>query len=862
MTEQELGRYRLSPGQQPVPGAVLRAEDTLLERSVELHLLPDAAAADPARLERVRLEVERAAEFVHPSAAGVYGLEEGGGRIFVTCEPRAGQTLDRALATAHLPPDRALEIALALCDVLASAKEEGIVHGALRPGDVVLGDDGSVTVGGFGLHELRRSLDPELGPAGGMAAPETRAGLLPDHRADVWALGRIAREMLAATDGEGGEGPAAQLGAILDRCLSDDPALRPGSAAELRSPLEEARRELLREPGPEPGEGEARAWRSFSSAGRWGLVAALVLLALLGVWAMWRGAGDEEVVAGRPAAEPGAPRVDLVDLAILPFAGGEADADAALARGFGLEVTRLLARDRLVSVVDAVSAARAVAVEPSLAPSGAMEIADREERASAARRRSAARLGVAHLLEGTFLWQRDEEMSRAEVTVRLTRAEDGEVLWQETLEAFFGEITGLQGRVAAGVRRRLGGGRGRQPTPPTSGLGAYEAYIGALGLAATATSPDPQRAAAEGFETAMILDPALLLAFTGRAGAGLALAATGAREEGLEIARRAVAAAARVDATHPEVGRVAGELHLVGDGDLGAARRALEPALERLPGDPGLLRSIAWIDRREGRWDEAIMGLTQASRRAPLDLDLVADLVQSLAWKRRFDEATREASRLASVLPGTAATGMLADLLLRQRGDTAGARDLLESMPEAARADPGWQRRMLRLEIYDGDFASALDRLSRLDLERTEAMVERAWIHHHSGDARRAADAFERARDLLDDRLEAEPVNPWLSSLLAQAYAGTGGAHLAARMGQRSVSQLPVTRDAVAGPELVERLARTYVLAGDHERALDELAFLLEIPSPVTPAVLRLDPTWRPLRQDPRFAELLERFSP
>ena len=80
-------------------------------------------------------------------------------------------------------------------------------------------------------------------------------------------------------------------------------------------------------------------------------------------------------------------------------------------------------------------------------------------------------------------------------------------------------------------------------------------------------------------------------------------------------------------------------------------------------------------------------------------------------------------------------------------------------------------------------------------------------------------------------------------------------------MGQRAVAQLPVSSDAVAGVEVVERLARTYVLVGDFERALDEIAFLLEIPSPLCPSLLRLDPAWRPLRDRPRFRELLERFA-
>ncbi len=130
------------------------------------------------------------------------------------------------------------------------------------------------------------------------------------------------------------------------------------------------------------------------------------------------------------------------------------------------------------------------------------------------------------------------------------------------------------------------------------------------------------------------------------------------------------------------------------------------------------------------------------------------------------------------------------------------------------------------------------------------------------GRRQRAAAEFGRARELLDDRLAAAPEDPRLSALLGQAYAGTGGAHLGIRMGQRAVAQLPVTGDAVAGAELVERLARIYVLAGEFEHALDELAFLLEIPSPITVAVLRLDPVWVPLRDEPGFQALLQRFGP
>jgi tetratricopeptide (TPR) repeat protein len=237
--------------------------------------------------------------------------------------------------------------------------------------------------------------------------------------------------------------------------------------------------------------------------------------------------------------------------------------------------------------------------------------------------------------------------------------------------------------------------------------------------------------------------------------------------------------------------------------------------------------------------------------------------VRTLAWKRRFDEAAEQVERLRTLLPAAVETTLLrADLLLLDGGATGPARAALEVMPEAARSDSRWQERMLRLDLYEARYESALARLPGLRRERGEELIERAWIHRHMGNRRRAAAEFERARDLLDDRLESTPGDPGLSALLGQAYAGTGGAHLGIRMGQRAVTQQPVTVDAVAGAEQVERLARIYVLAGDFEHALDELAFLLEIPSPVTVAVLRLAPVWEPLRDEAGFQALLERFGP
>ena len=851
MSGRTLGRYRLTTAAEPRAGAVVAAEDTLLDRRVDLLLLPAAAAAQPERLARIRQEVERAAAFVHPDVITVYGLEEGDGRLFVTLEPAVGRTLRDLLATGRLPVASALAVGLVLVDVLVAAQQAGVVHGGLHPGDVVLRDDGTIAVGGFGQRELRLAVAEDLGEppaAEPYRPPEAAAERLPDHRADLFALGRLVEEMLAAAAAAPGEGPpeaaTAGLREALERCLEEDPTRRPRSAAELRPPLERLRRDLLREPEPAAEPEKAARGRALGAPLRWGLLALAALLVGLAGWALWRGpARPPGGAAPATTGPPEASGVEPVDLAVMPFTAPGEEADARLAAAFGREVNRLLERDRSISVIAAGSAA-AAAGEPSAAA-------------------AAGRLGAAHLLQGSFEWQRDDELSRAEVTVRLSRAADGEVLWQETLEGFFGEIGALQDRVASAAARRLGATGRAAARTATESPGAYEAYLEGVGRAATAATTEELGAAAASFERAAMLDPGLLLAHTGQVDVGLALAALAPpAPEALTAARQALAAARRIDPGDPAVRRAAAGLELASAGDPAVALSEYEAALERLPGQPDLLHAASLLDRRQGRWDEAAERLLAARRRDPLDLELGADLVRTLAWQRRFAEAAGQAEELAALLPQAALPTLLrADLELRERGATGRSRALLEGMGEAARADAGWQERMLRLDLYEGEYAAALDRLPRLRLGDAEELIERAWIHRHMGRAGRAAADFERARDLLDDRLGAAPDDPWLSSLLGQAYAGTGGPHLAARMGQRAVGQLPVTSNAVGGALLVERLARTYVLAGDFERALDELAFLLEIPSPLTVAVVRLDPAWDALAADPRFAALLERFA-
>jgi serine/threonine-protein kinase len=118
---------------------------------------------------------------------------------------------------------------------------------------------------------------------------------------------------------------------------------------------------------------------------------------------------------------------------------------------------------------------------------------------------------------------------------------------------------------------------------------------------------------------------------------------------------------------------------------------------------------------------------------------------------------------------------------------------------------------------------------------------------------------YDSARRFLEAKVQESPEDPRVHSALGIAYAGLGRKEEAVREGKLAVELLPVTMEALRGPVLVEDLARIYVMVGEYDAAIDQLEFLLSIPSETSISLLKLDPAWAPLRDHPRFQKLLKR---
>jgi serine/threonine-protein kinase len=116
---------------------------------------------------------------------------------------------------------------------------------------------------------------------------------------------------------------------------------------------------------------------------------------------------------------------------------------------------------------------------------------------------------------------------------------------------------------------------------------------------------------------------------------------------------------------------------------------------------------------------------------------------------------------------------------------------------------------------------------------------------------------YDSARTMLETEIEERPDDERYRSALGIAYAGLDRREDAIREGELAVELLPMSKDALRGAYRVEDLARIYTMVGEYDAAIDQLDTLLAVPSPTAVPLLRIEPTWNPLRDHPRFQRLL-----
>jgi serine/threonine-protein kinase len=280
---------------------------------------------------------------------------------------------------------------------------------------------------------------------------------------------------------------------------------------------------------------------------------------------------------------------------------------------------------------------------------------------------------------------------------------------------------------------------------------------------------------------------------------------------------------------------------------------------------------IAGVQRRRGRWEEAAENWVRTSELDPLFYGWPEELAYTYSCMGRYAQADSAWSRAIALAPDVPGLRVWKAInLLSWRGDIQAARSILEPMTGFLDSiDASYLAYYIFLmDISEREYRQALDRLS---LGTSPALETHHWLRTRAqlaaevyalqGEVERARAGYDSARVYLEARTQETPEDARLYQSLGVAYAGLGLDEDAIQAAQRAVDLMPVTRDAVQGPEGLEALARVYVMIGDYEAAAEQLEALLSVPSYYSVPLLRMDPVWDPLREHPSFQALMEEYA-
>jgi TolB-like protein/Tfp pilus assembly protein PilF len=489
----------------------------------------------------------------------------------------------------------------------------------------------------------------------------------------------------------------------------------------------------------------------------------------------------------------------------------------------------------------------------------------------------ARQLGVAHVLEGSV--QKSGEAVR--VNVQLIKAANDSHLWADIYDRKLTDIFVVESEVAKAIAEQLRAkltGQEEQvlANRPTENPEAHDAYL--RGLAHTLRTQNTATnslSAQKYFKEAVRLDPKFalswaLLSYVDAVGyVTLSLQPTPAlREE----ARQAAETALTLQPNLGEAVLAKGYYYYACLKDYDTGAGYFEQARQFLPNSSRISEYLAYVARRQGRWDESESRFNEAERLDPRNVHLFTQHALSYICLRRFAEANRKLDQVLDITPDDVDTIAQKAAIAQVQGDLAQASALLAPLQIPADDVSAWERRAYQaiLERRPRPIVSSLVEIlgqpkPGLGYQNGELRFWLGWAQDVSGDHAAAEATWRHARSELESFFKQQPENYRLIGNLALTNMSLGDKAAALPLAEQAMAVLPIEKDAFAGPGPLEILARVAARTGDSDRAIAALEKLLSIPYegpfalslPLTPALLRLDPMFESIRNDPRFQKLV-----
>ena len=551
-------------------------------------------------------------------------------------------------------------------------------------------------------------------------------------------------------------------------------------------------------------------------------------------------------------------------IAVLPFENRSEDkANAYFADGIQDEILT-----RLSKIADLKVISRTSTQHYKSAPENLPEIA--------------RQLGVAHILEGSV--QKSGDAVR--VNVQLIKAANDSHLWADTFDRKLTDIFSVESEVAKAIADQLrakltGQEQEVLAAKPTDNPQAYDVYLrGLVYTLKTASTPGTALAAQKYLREAVRLDSKFALCWArlslvnSRSYITLNLQPTVAlRNEARDAAENAV----NLQPNLGEAVMAKGFYHYACLKDYETAARYFEQARQLMPNSSEIAASLAYVSRRRGDWERSASYFNEAERLDPRNVNLLTQHALLYKILRRFPEALRKLDQILEIAPGDVDTLVQKAAIAQAEGDLPRASALLSPLHLGADDTTSLETQVYQA-ILERRPAQIIPRLKEilatpdpaLGFYNGELRFWLGWAEEVLGDHSAAQQTWRQARSELEPFLKQQPENYNLIGDLALTNMFLGDKTSAFALIEQAKAAVPLEKDALDGPVPIEILARVAAQMGEPDRAIAALQKILSTPyeealaasAGLTPALLRLDPMFDPLRQDPRFQKLIASDAP
>jgi TolB-like protein/Flp pilus assembly protein TadD len=478
-------------------------------------------------------------------------------------------------------------------------------------------------------------------------------------------------------------------------------------------------------------------------------------------------------------------------------------------------------------------------------------------------------LGVNFIIEGTV--QRQENNMR--ITVQLIRVINEDHIWSDIYDREWKDIFEIQSDIAQRIAEELK----TVLTPeeikkiekrPTENLEAYNYYLRGNEFYWQSNNSSALKEAITMYEKAIELDPNFALAYSRLSISHSRIFITDQNNERLISIKATIDSALKIDPNLPEAHLALGAYYYNTAFDYSKALEQIDIAEQQLPNNSECAYWKTAIYRRSGSWELAKEYAIKSFELDPGSAVIANQTGQTLSKMREFPEAEFYFKKSISNNPQYSQPYTECIMMyLRWKGNTLKAREIVEEASKSLGSDSkiyiSWYKS--QMEFYDANYQKVLTYYSDIiDIDSTynatrnyRVLLLYATVYNLINQPGKAYSYFNTARKLLNSEILQNPDNSTLYGNLGIAYAGLGQKKKAIEAGKKAVELTPISKDTWIGTSGIENLAKIYVMVGEYDAALEQIKFLLSVPANLTPQILLLDPTWKPLWDLPEFKKII-----